>query len=80
MADEKGFRLFGFEIKRSEKEDPKKLPSIVPPRDDDGAGYATASGSHFGQYINLDDDSKDNNQFGESILQRSPEGVILFCI
>ena len=62
MADEKGFRLFGFEIKRSEKEDPKKLPSIVPPRDDDGAGYATASGSHFGQYINLDDDSKDNNQ------------------
>jgi len=62
MADEKGIRLFGFEIKRSEKEDPKKLPSIVPPRDDDGAGYATASGSHFGQYINLDDDSKDNNQ------------------
>jgi hypothetical protein len=62
MADEKGIRLFGFEIKRSEKEDPKNLPSIVPPRDDDGAGYATASGSHFGQYINLDDDSKDNNQ------------------
>ena len=62
MADDKGIRLFGFEIKRSEKEDPKKLPSIVPPRDDDGAGYATAAGAHFGQYINLDDDSKDNNQ------------------
>ena len=62
MADEKGLRLFGFEIKRAEKEDPKKLPSIVPPRDDDGAGYATAAGAHFGQYINLDDDSKDNNQ------------------
>ena len=62
MADEKGLRLFGFEIKRAEKEDPKKLPSIVPPRDDDGAGYATAAGAHFGQYINLDDDSKDNTQ------------------
>ena len=62
MADERGLRLFGFEIKRAEKEDPKKLPSIVPPRDDDGAGYATAAGAHFGQYINLDDDSKDNNQ------------------
>ena len=62
MADEKGLRLFGFEIKRAGKEDPKKLPSIVPPRDDDGAGYATAAGAHFGQYINLDDDSKDNQQ------------------
>lgn len=62
MADEKGIRLFGFEIKRANQEDPKKLPSIVPPRDDDGAGYATAAGAHFGQYINLDDDSKDNNQ------------------
>ena len=33
MAEEKGLRLFGFEIKRAEREDPKKLPSIVPPRD-----------------------------------------------
>ena len=41
----------------------KKLPSIVPPVDDDGAGYVTASGSHFGQYLNIDgDDSKDNHQ------------------
>ena len=62
MAEEKGLRLFGFEIKRAEREDPKKLPSIVPPRDDDGAGYATAAGGHFGTYINLDDDSKDNQQ------------------
>jgi len=63
MAEEKGIRLFGFEIKRQKDEDPKKLPSIVPARDDDGAGYVTAAGSHYGQYINLDgDDSKDNYQ------------------
>jgi len=63
MAEDKGFRLFGFEIKRKEAEDPKKRPSIVPAQDDDGAGYVTASGSHYGQYLNLgDDDSKDNYQ------------------
>jgi hypothetical protein len=64
MADDsRGFRLFGFEIKRQELEDAKKKPSIVPARDDDGAGYITASGTHYGQYINLDgDDSKDNYQ------------------
>ena len=63
MADDKGFRLFGFEIKRAETEDPKKKPSVVPARDDDGAGYITAAGTHYGQYINLDgDDSKDNYQ------------------
>ena len=63
MADEKGFRLFGFEIKRADTEDATKKPSIVPARDDDGAGYVTAAGTHYGQYINLDgDDSKDNYQ------------------
>ena len=63
MADEKGIKLFGFEIKRAKEEDPKKKPSIVPPRDDDGAGYVTASGMHYGQYLNIDgDDSKDNYQ------------------
>ena len=63
MADEKSVKLFGFEIKRANKEDSKKKPSIVPARDDDGAGYVTAAGSHFGQYINIDgDDSKDNQQ------------------
>ena len=62
-ADNKGYRLFGFEIKRTPTEDPKKKPSIVPAIDDDGAGYVAASGSHYGQYINLDgDDSKDNAQ------------------
>ena len=69
MADNnKGLSLFGFEIKRATKKDTDnekvKLPSIVPPTDaEDGAGYVTASGSHFGQFVNLDgEDSKDNAQ------------------
>ncbi len=61
--DNKGFTLFGFELKRIEKEDPKKKPSIVPKTDEDGAGYVTASGSHYGQYVSMDgDDTKDNAQ------------------
>ena len=60
--DSRSVKLFGFEIKRADKEDPKKLPSIVPSTDEDGAGYVTASGAHYGQYINIDgDDSKDNH-------------------
>jgi hypothetical protein len=41
----RGLRLFGFEIKRTNDglDDPKKKPSIVPARDDDGAGYVTFS-------------------------------------
>jgi hypothetical protein len=64
MAENDGLKLFGFEIKRSKKdEEDKKKPSIVPPRDDEGGSYATASGTHYGQYLNLDgDDSKDNYQ------------------
>jgi len=59
--NDRSFKLFGFEIKRAETDDPKKKPSIVPARDDDGAGYVTAAGSHYGQYLNIDgDDSKDN--------------------
>lgn len=61
MADD-GFKLFGFEIKRSSPENSTKTPSIVPARDEDGAGYVTASGSHYGQYVNLDGtDAKDNH-------------------
>lgn len=63
MAESKGIKFFGFEIKKVEAEDPKKKPSIVPAKDDDGAGYVTASGMHYGQYLNIDgDDSKDNYQ------------------
>ena len=61
MAEQEGIKLFGFEIKRAKKKE--DITSIVPPRDDEGGSYATVSGSHYGQYLNLgDDDSKDNYQ------------------
>jgi len=66
MAEENnGLKLFGFELKRSEKKpkEKEKLQSIVPTADPDGAGYVTASGSHFGSYIDMDGaDAKDNTQ------------------
>ena len=58
-----GFKLFGFEITRAK--DNKNIKSVVPPRDDDGAGYVTSPshGAHYGHYINMEgDDSKDNAQ------------------
>lgn len=60
-------KLFGFEIRRassgSEQKDKEKLKSIVAPTDEDGAGYVTASGSHYGQYIDIDGgQAKDNQQ------------------
>ena len=53
------FKLFGFEISRNKREEEKqqaKLPSIVPPTDEEGAGYVTAGvgGSHFGTYVDMD--------------------------
>ena len=60
-------KLFGFELKRAgasdtNKEKPK-LKSIVTKADDDGAGYVTASGSHYGQYIDMEgEQAKDNAQ------------------
>lgn len=64
MAEDErnGLRLFGFELKKIKSGGQKKeLPSIVPPTDEDGAGYVTASGSHYGQYIDFDGDtSKDS--------------------
>ena len=55
MADNTIMKMFGFELKRATGDkDKKQLPSIVPPTDEDGAGYVTASGSHFGQYIDFD--------------------------
>jgi hypothetical protein len=40
-------KIFGFEITRTK--DKKAIKSIVPPRDDDGAGYvsSTSYGSHY---------------------------------
>ena len=58
-GSQEGLKLFGFEIKRAKDKSDEKRPSIVPPRDDEGGSYATASGTHYGQYLNLDgDDSK----------------------
>jgi hypothetical protein len=57
-------RLFGFELRteKKKKEESGKVESIVPPVDEDGAGYITASGAHFGHQINLEgNESKDNH-------------------
>ena len=57
MADDNSLKVFGFEISRANNNKPKKqLPSIVPPLDDDGAGYVTASGSYYGSFVDLSGD------------------------
>ena len=62
---ETSLKLFGFELRRAKKAETAqtKLKSIVPPVDEDGAGYVTAAGAHYGQYVDIDGDkSKDNAQ------------------
>ena len=62
---ETSLKLFGFELRRAKKTEAQqaKLKSIVPPVDEDGAGYVTAAGAHYGQYVDIDGDkSKDNYQ------------------
>lgn len=63
MADD-GLKLFGFEIRRAKSATKDLLPSIVPPTDEDGAGYVTAAGAHYGTYVNIDGDgnTKDDAQ------------------
>ena len=61
--DNSVLKLFGFELKRVQRKDQEKekLPSIVPKTDEDGAGYVTASGAHYGQYIDMEgNEAKDN--------------------
>ena len=64
MAEQNGITLFGFEIKRKKDIAKEKLQSVVPPTDEDGAGYVTAAGAHYGHYIDIDnnDYAKDNVQ------------------
>jgi len=64
MAEQSGLRLFGFEIKRATDKTADQRQSIVPPVDQDGAGYVTAAGAHYGTYVNLGegDHAKDNMQ------------------
>lgn len=63
MADE-GLKLFGFEIRRANRSEKPLLPSIVPPMDEDGAGYVTAAGAHYGTYVDIGADTtvKDDQQ------------------
>ena len=61
MAEENAIKLFGFEIKRANKNKSEKLRSVVPPANDDGAGYVTANASYYGQYVDIDgNNAKDN--------------------
>ena len=63
MADEKAWNFLGFEIKRNKsKDNTNNSVAIVPPNDDDGAGYVTSvGGGHYGQYVDIDGDkAKDN--------------------
>jgi len=65
MADDTILKLFGFELKRSNKGSVKqKLASVVPPTDPDGAGYVSTMAGHYGHYLNVDGEisSKDNHQ------------------
>ena len=62
MADD-SIKLFGFEIRRPRNRQQEKLQSIVPPVDEDGAGFVTAAGAHYGTYVDLDGEkSKDEKQ------------------
>ena len=51
------FKIFGFEIKRSAADkaasEPLKNASVVPPTDDDGAGYVTAPNYHYGLHMDI---------------------------
>lgn len=53
MADD-SVKLFGFEIKRARNKQKEKLTSIVPPIDEDGAGYVTAAGAHYGTFVDIE--------------------------
>lgn len=54
-----GIKLFGFEVKRAKKDQdavtPQPAASVVPPTDEDGAGYVTSSGfgAHFGTHMDI---------------------------
>ena len=64
MADD-SYKLFGFEIKRSKPKTETQIKSVVPPTDEDGAGYVTsAHGGYFGHYVDISgqNEAKDNVQ------------------
>ena len=57
MAQGDGIKLFGFEIRRSKKDQdavtPAPAASVVPPTDEDGAGYVTAPSYAYGTHMNI---------------------------
>ncbi len=55
---ENSYNLFGFEIRRAKDKKKEMLPSIVPPVDEDGAGYVTATGAHYGTYVDIEGEKK----------------------
>ena len=53
----KGLKIFGFEIRRTAKDEKAILPvpdaSVVAPTDDDGAGYVTSPSYQYGTYMDI---------------------------
>ena len=74
MADE-GLKIFGFEIRRANRTEKPLLPSIVPPMDEDGAGYVTAAGAHYGTYVDINGDSTTKD---EAILIKQYRGAATY--
>lgn len=56
-------KLFGFEIKKiqQQKDEKEKLPSIVPPIDEEGSGYSSTPAGYYGQVLNIDGNEFKNN-------------------
>jgi len=70
MADN-SIKLFGWELKKSEKpkEETQNLKSVVPPSDDDGAGYVSSGpAAYYGHYIDISGskETKDNSDLIKS--------------
>ena len=70
MPDD-GLKIFGFQIKRPVKNQ-KILDSVVPPTDEDGAGYVTAAAGHYGTYVDISGDSISKD---DAILIKQYRGV-----
>lgn len=68
MADN-SIKLFGFEIKRTKKEEPLQSASVVPPTDEDGAGYITAPAHHYGTYVDIDGGTNSTKDNAKLIMQ-----------
>ena len=58
--------LFGFELKRKEKEkdnpENDKRMSFVPPTEEDGTGEVINAGGYYGQYVDLGDSGKTSDK------------------